>query len=89
MSETGINAMPKSKETEIAVLQNQMKVAQADITEIKADLKHLIDTVDNNFVTKGEFAEYKKSQIWQKVLIALGFTLIGALVTYFFSTVGK
>lgn len=79
----------KSKETEIAILQTQMTVAQKDISEIKADIKTIIVTLDGNFLTKGEFVEYKKAQIWQKTLIALAFLFIGALVTYFFSTVGK
>lgn len=81
--------MPKSKETEIAVLQTQMTTAQKDITEIKADIKTIIATLDGNFVTKDEFKQYKQAQVWQKLLIAIGFTFMGALVTYFINDITK
>jgi len=73
----------QTEREQIAVLQNQVSTLQVDLKEVKTDIKHLIQAVDSNFVTKGEFAEYKKSQIWQKTLIAIGFTIIGALVTNF------
>lgn len=85
-----------STETQVAVLKSQMETVQKDVTEIKQDLKSLITTVDGGFVTKAEFAvheksfsDYKKSQVIQKAMIALGFLIVGALITYFFSTVGK
>lgn len=81
-----------SPESEIAVLQTQMSAAQSDITEIKSDIKTVIATLDGNFVTtkefvafKKEYDEYKRSQLWQKLLIALGFSLIGGLTAYFFN----
>lgn len=79
----------QSERTEIEVLKIQMTTAQKDISEIKADVKSIVSTLDGGFVTKAEFGEYKKSQAWQKIIIALGFTVIGALTTYFFTNVGK
>ena len=88
--------MDKSTEKEIAVLQEQMKVAQDGITEIKQDIKTIIATLDGNFVSKGRFEDfernfndYKRSQLWQKVIIAFGFALMGALVGFFFNHIGK
>lgn len=84
----------KSTETEIGILQEQMKVAQSDITEIKTDIKTIIATLDGNFVSKGRFedfektfVEYKKSQLSQKIVISLGFGIMGALITYFFNNI--
>jgi len=77
----------QTEREQIAVLQNQVSTLQVDLKEVKADIKTIITTLDGSFVTKGEFTEYKKSQIWQKVLVAIGFAFMGALVTYFFSTV--
>lgn len=88
--------MTKSTETEIGILQEQMKVAQSDITEIKSDIKTIIATLDGNFVTKHEFEtfqsayeNYKRSQLWQKIIIAFGFALMGALIGFFFNNVGR
>jgi hypothetical protein len=82
----------KSAETEIGILQEQMKVAQSDITEIKMDIKTIIATLDGNFVSRGRFEDfeknfesYKKSQLWQKLVIAFGFSLMGALIGFFFN----
>ncbi len=77
--------LTKSENSEIAVLQNQMSTVQTDITEIKSDIKTIIATIDGNFVTKAEFSEYKKSQVWQKALIAIAFSVMGALITFFFT----
>jgi hypothetical protein len=79
----------KSTETEISILQEQMKVAQHDITEIKGDIKTIIATLDGNFVTKDEFKSYKQAQVWQKLLIAIGFTFMGALISYFVNDIVK
>lgn len=74
---------------EIAVLKDQMQRVQKDLTEVKGDIKTIIATLDGNFVTKAEFREYQKAQVWQKTLIALGFLIIGGLTTYFFTNIGK
>lgn len=88
--------MDKATEKELAVLQEQMKVAQSDITEIKSDIKTIIATLDGNFVSIGRFEDfrkeyetYKKSQLWQKIVIAFGFGLMGALIGFFFNHIGK
>jgi hypothetical protein len=81
--------MTKSDPERLSVLETKVdNLGQSqDRMEIKLD--SLIEKVDSNFVTKGEFREYQKSQVWQKVLIAIGFTFMGGLVTYFINNVTK
>lgn len=74
----------KSENADIAVLQTQMKTVQDAVMRIETKL----DTQINTYVTKNEFDEYKKSQNWQKVFLSVGSLVVGALVAYFFSTIG-
>jgi primosomal protein N' len=75
----------KSENADIAVLQTQMANVEAAVRRIETK----IDNQSNAYVTHSEFDSYKKSQTWQKVSLGIASVIIGALVTYFFSTVGK
>lgn len=72
------------------MLQTQMSVVQGDVNEIKSDIREIkVFLAADNFVTQTQFTDYKRSQVWQKVMIAFGFLLLGALVSYFFTTIGQ
>lgn len=70
-------------------METKVNGLQSDVTEIKADLKTLIEKVDSNYVAKDEFKTYKQSQVWQKALIAISFSFIGALITYFINDITR
>lgn len=85
----------KSENADIAVLQAEMKEVKATLQRIEIKL----DGQGVNYVTQSAFdtyktniAEdlkgYKKSQNWQKLFLAIATFVIGALVTYFFATIG-
>lgn len=78
----------KSENADIAVLQIQMSGVQTDITDIKTDIKEIKTALEGKFVTQEQFTEYKKSQAWQKVSIAIASVVLGGLVTYFFTHIG-
>lgn len=80
----------------LAVLENQMtgvskKVDALDISiqslHIKMDT--LVSTFHENFVSKGEFDEWKKNRVLERILIILVSSVIGALITFYFINAGK
>lgn len=77
----------KSSDSEIAVLQVQVEGQQADLTEIKADVKEVKLALESNFVTQVEFSNYKSTQFVQKLLLSLINLIFGALLGFFISQV--
>lgn len=77
----------KSSDSEIAVLQVQVEGQQADLTEIKADVKGVKLALESNFVTQVEFSNYKSTQFIQKLLLSLINLIFGALLGFFISQV--
>ncbi len=80
--------MNKSTETEIAVLKNQTKVFDRDLTEVKVTLssmdgklEEIRSLLSEQYVTKKEFDAYRKAQNFNKVLIGLMTALITAILT--------
>lgn len=82
-------ASKKTEPERLAVLETKVTNIEQGQARVEVKMDTLIDKIDSNFVTKDEFKAYKQSQIWQKLLIAIGFTFIGALITYFFNNIGK
>ena len=66
-----------------------------DIHDLKSDVKEIkvflmgSETEEPKIVTRREFDAYKQAQVWQKALIGVSFTFIGALITYFIQNVTK
>lgn len=81
--------MTKSNDERLAIMETKVNTLQSDVTEIKSDLKTLIDKIDSNYLTKDEFKAFKQSQVWQKALIAVLFSFIGALITYFINDLAR
>lgn len=79
----------KTSNERLAIMETKVIGMERQLGSVEIKIDSLIEKIDSNFVTKDEFAEYKKAQIWQKLLIGIGFMVIGALVTYFFTNIGK
>lgn len=75
----------KSENADIAVLQAEMKSVKETLLRIEGKL----DLQSTAYVNRSEFESYKKSQNVQKFFIAIVAIIIGALVTFFFTNVGK
>ena len=80
--------MNKSTETEIAVLKNQTKVFDRDLTEVKATLgsmdsklEEIRSLLSEQYVTKKEFDAYRRAQNINKILIGLMTAVITAILT--------
>ncbi len=80
--------MNKSTETEIAVLKNQTKVFDRDLTEVKATLgsmdsklEEIRSLLSEQYVTKKEFDAYRKAQNFNKVLIGVLTAVFTAVIT--------
>jgi F0F1-type ATP synthase assembly protein I len=65
-------------EIQIAVMASELKQMKEDISEIKADIKKFIDSMDVNFVTRNEFEPYKRTV--QMISGAVILAIIGALL---------
>ena len=77
----------------LAVLENQMtsvgkKIDGLDISvqSLHTKMDTLVTTFHENFVTKGEFDEWKKSRLMERILSILVTAIITGLVAFFFSS---
>lgn len=80
--------MTKSQETEIAVLQEQTKVFDRDLGEVKITLTSMDSKLEeikvllgDQYVTKKEFDAYRRSQNLQKWLVGIITAVITTIVT--------
>lgn len=87
--------MTKSVETEIETLNIYRQQMANDIHDLKSDVKEIkvflmgSETEEPKIVTRREFDSYKQAQVWQKALIGVSFTFIGALISYFVQNITK
>lgn len=85
----------KSVETEIESLKLYRTQMANDIQELKENVNEIkvflmgSESQEPKIVTRREFDSYKQAQIWQKALIGVSFTFIGALITYFINNITK
>lgn len=82
----------KSENADIAVLQTQMSNVEAAVLRIEAKVDGQSSKMDGQaktYIQRTEFESYKRSQNLQKIFVAIGMFIIGSLVTYFITTVGK
>ena len=80
--------MTKSQETEIAVLQEQTRVFDSDLSEVKttltsmdSKLEEIKSLLGDQYVTKKEFEGYKRSQNLQKWLVGIITAIITTVIT--------
>jgi F0F1-type ATP synthase assembly protein I len=73
-----ITTQSNRNEIQIAVMASELKQMKEDISEIKADIKKFIDSMDVNFVTRNEFEPYKRTV--QMISGAVILAIIGALL---------
>lgn len=80
--------MTKSQETEIAVLQEQTRVFDRDLGEVKttltsmdSKLEEIKSLLGDQYVTKKEFEGYKRSQNLQKWLVGIITAVITTIIT--------
>ena len=85
----------KSLETEVSNLKIYRQQMAQDIHDLKSDVKEIkvflmgSETEEPKIVTRREFDSYKQAQVWQKALISVSFTFIGALIAYFVNNITK
>lgn len=82
----------KSLETEVSNLKIYRQQMANDIHDLKSDVKEIKDFLmgeDPKIVTRKEFEAYKQAQVWQKALISVSFTFIGAVIAYFVQNITK
>lgn len=82
----------KSLETEVSNLKIYRQQMAQDIHDLKSDVKEIKDFLmgeDPKIVTRKEFEAYKQAQVWQKALISVSFTFIGAVIAYFVQNITK
>ncbi len=70
--------MPKSPDTQLAVMASQMDRLQKDLSEIKTDVKQIRSDNENQFVTKDEFEPIKRVVYGMVSLVLVG--VIGAIL---------
>ena len=68
-------------ETQVAVLKEQTNTLHSDLNEMKTDIKEIKELLSSKFVTKEEFNNFKKSQTFQKMIIAVVTTIFTAIIT--------
>ena len=80
--------MPKSQETEIAVLQEQTRVFDRDLGDVKltltsmdSKLEEIKGLLGDQYVTKKEFEAFKHSQNLQKWIVGIITAVITTIVT--------
>ena len=80
--------MTKSQETEIAVLQEQTRVFDRDLSEVKttltsmdSKLEEIKSLLGDQYVTKKEFEAYRKSSNINKIIIGVITAIITAIFT--------
>lgn len=78
----------KSQETEIAVLQEQTRVFDRDLGDVKDTLNSMDSKLEeikallgDQYVTKKEFESYKRSQNLQKWLVGIITAIITTIIT--------
>lgn len=84
--------MPDTLETEVSNLKIYRQQMAQDIHDLKQDVKEIKDFLmgeDPKIVTRKEFEAYKQAQVWQKALISVSFTFIGAVIAYFVQNITK
>lgn len=87
--------MTKTLETEVSNLKIYRQQMAQDIHDLKSDVKEIkvflmgSETEEPKIVTRREFDAYKQAQVWQKTLIGVSFTFIGALIAYFVNNITK
>ena len=77
-----------SEDVAVALAQQQISTLSDTIAEIKSDVKEIkgfIASLDNHYVTRGEFIAFKKQYWLSHTLTALITTMITGLVFYFLS----
>lgn len=75
----------KSENAEIAVLQSQVLTVKDDIKEVKADVKEVKDIItgaNDIYVSKVEFAAFKRQYWLSHTLTALLTAIVVATVEY-------
>ena len=79
----------------LAVLENQMTVVgkkvdalDTSIQSLHTKMDTLVTTFQTNYVSKGEFDEWKKNRNLERILTIIVTTIITASLTYFFRTKG-
>ena len=70
--------MAKSKDSEIAVLQNQVQVMTETVTRIEVKL----DAFNNNFVSRSEFSEFKQRWFLSHTLASLAGAILSGVLVY-------
>lgn len=80
--------MTKSQETEIAVLQEQTRVFDRDLGDVKTTLtsmdvklEEIKGLLSDQYVTKKEFDAFKRSQNLQKWIVGIITAIITTIVT--------
>ena len=78
----------------LAVLENQMqnvskKIDAVDlsISALHSKVDTLVTTFHENFVSKGEFEQWKKSRNLERITMVLVTAIITALVTFFIASI--
>lgn len=76
----------KSENADIAVLQTQMTSVESDVTDIKKDVKTILENLDTTYVKKNEFKAFK----WTTIPITIVATVvITFLATSFLQSLNK
>lgn len=74
--------MHQSDNRDIAVLQEQMGTVKSDVTEIKGDVKEIIKTLEDTYVKKSEFQQFKWIAVPGTIIVT---AVITSLVYFFFT----
>lgn len=77
-----LEVMHQSDNRDIAVLQEQMTTLKTDVGEIKSDVKDIIKTLEDNFVKRSEFQQYKWFATPATIIIT---AVITSLVYFYFA----
>lgn len=74
--------MNNNDNKDIAVLQEQMRTMKEDVTDIKADVKSIIKSLDDQYVKRSEFQQFKFITTIGVIIIT---GVVTALVTFYFN----
>ena len=75
----------KTNGERLVSLEVQLTGVQSDVGEVKSDIKEIKVALESNFVTHIEFANYKASQVIQKILLSIVNLIFGSLLGFFIS----
>lgn len=70
-------------ETQSIALNKKLDVLDASIGGLHTKMDGLLTTLSSNFVSKGEFEEWKKARSLERILIILVTSAITGLVSFF------